>query len=109
MNLKTQKVQKNINKGDIILGQVANNLIKIKHSRDMIAGDMENAVMRVIQMWTDGLTFLTHGNKLLNQTRRNYITSVLPRHMLERGEKVSEDSSLLFRFYWSLCFQNKPD
>ena len=75
----------------------------------MIAGDMENAVMRVIQMWTDGLTFLTHGNKLLNQTRRNYITSVLPRHMSERGEKVSEDSSLLFRFYWSLCFQNKPD
>ena len=109
MNLKTQKVQKNINKGDIILGQVANNLIKIKHSRDMIACDMENAVMRVIQMWTDGLTFLTHGNKLLNQTRRNYITSVLPRHMSERGEKVSEDSSLLFRFYWSLCFQNKPD
>ena len=37
-DLKTQKVQKTINKGSIILGQVADNLIKIKHSKDMTAG-----------------------------------------------------------------------
>ena len=38
VDLKTQKVQKTINKGSIILGQVADNLIKIKHSKDMTAG-----------------------------------------------------------------------
>ena len=32
---------------------------------------MKNAVMPLIQMCTDGLTFLAHGNNLLNQTRRN--------------------------------------
>ena len=68
MNLKTQKVQKTINKGGIILGQLADNLIKIKHSKDMIAGDIKNAVMTLIQMCTDGLTFLAHGNNLLNQS-----------------------------------------
>ena len=57
---------------------------------------MKNAVMPLIQMCTDGLTFLAHGNNLLNQTRRNYITSVLPRHMSELGKKVPEDSDWLF-------------
>ena len=71
MDLKIQKVQKTINKGGIILGQVADSLIKIKHSKDMTASDMKNAVMPLIQMCTDGLTFLAHGNNLLNQTRRN--------------------------------------
>ena len=52
---------------------------------------MKNAVMPLIQMCTDGLTFLTPGNNLLNQTRRNYITSILPRHMSERGKKVPKD------------------
>ena len=61
----------------MILTQVADNLIKIKHSKDMTAGDIKNAVMPLIQMRTDGRTFLAHGNNLLNQTRRNYITSVL--------------------------------
>ena len=56
-DLKTQMMQKTINKGGIILGQVANNLIKIKHSKHMAAGDMKNAVMPLIQMCTDGLTF----------------------------------------------------
>ena len=96
MDLKTQKVQKTINKGGIILGQVADSLIKIKHNKDMTASDMKNAVMPLIQMCTDGLTFLAHGNNLLNQTRRNYITSVLPRHMSELGKKVPEDSDWLF-------------
>ena len=41
----------------------------------MTANDMRNAVMPLIQMFTDRLTFLAHGNNLLNQTRRNYITS----------------------------------
>ena len=50
-------MQKTINKGGIILEQVANNLIKIKHSKHMAAGDMKNAVMPLIQMCTDGLTF----------------------------------------------------
>ena len=45
MDLKTQKVQKSINKGGIILGQVADNLIKIKYSKDMTVGDIKNAVM----------------------------------------------------------------
>ena len=85
-----------INKSGIILGQVADNLIKIKHSKDMTAGDMKNAVMPLIQMCTDGFTFLAHGNNLLNQTRRNDITSVLPRHMSELGKKVPEDSDWLF-------------
>ena len=96
MDLKTQKVQKSINKGGIILGQVADNLIKIKCSKDMTVGDIKNAVMPLIQMYTDWLTFLAHGNNLLNQTRRNYITSDLPRHMSELGKKVSEDSNWLF-------------
>ena len=96
VDLKTQKVQKTINKGGIILGQVADSLIKIKHSKDMTASDMKNAVMPLIQMCTNGLTFLAHGNNLLNQTRRNYITSVLPRHMSELGKKVPEDSDWLF-------------
>ena len=87
VNLKTQKVQKTINKGGIILGQVADSLIKIKHNKDMTASDMKNAVIPLIQMCTDGLTFLAHGNNLLNQTRRNYITSVLPRHMSELVKK----------------------
>ena len=42
----------------------------------MTAGEMKNTVIFLIQMFTDGLTFLVHGNNLLNQTRRNYITSV---------------------------------
>ena len=96
VDLKTQKVQKTINKGGIILGQVADSLIKIKHNKDMTASDMKNAVMPLIQMCTDGLTFLAHGNNLLNQTCRNYITSVLPRHMSELGKKVPEDSDWLF-------------
>ena len=87
VDLKTQKVQKTINKGGIILGQVADNLIKIKRSKDMTAGDMKNAVIHLIQMCTDGLSFLSHGNNLLNQTRKNYITSVLPRHMTELSKK----------------------
>ena len=75
---------------------MASNLIKIKHN-NMIAGDMKNAVMLLIQMCKDGLTFLAHGNNLLNQTRRNYITSVLPHHMSELGKKVPEDFDWLFR------------
>ena len=31
MDLKTQNVQKAINKGEVILGQVTDSLIKIKH------------------------------------------------------------------------------
>ena len=46
-------------------------------------------------MCTDGLT-LADGNNLLNQTCRNYTTSVLPRHMSELGKKVPEDSDWLF-------------
>ena len=68
---------------------------------------MQNAVMHLIQMCTDGLIFLAHGNSLLNQTHRTYITSVLPCHMSELCKKVSEDS------YWlcgdNIFFQNKPD
>ena len=66
MDLKTQKVQKTINKGGIILGQVSDNLIKIKHNKDVTADDMINAVMLLIQLCTDGLTFPAHGNNLLN-------------------------------------------
>ena len=33
---------------------------------------------------------------MLNQTRRNYITSVLPSHMSELGKKVIEYSDWLF-------------
>ena len=57
---------------------------------------MKKEVLPLIQMCTDGLTFLAHGNNLLNQTRRNYITSVLPPHMAEIGKKVPENSDLLF-------------
>ena len=96
MDLKTQKVQKTINKGGIILREVADTLIKIKYNKDMTASDMKNAVMPLIQMCTDGLTFLAHGNNLLNQTRRNYITSFLPRHMSELGKKVPDDSDWYF-------------
>ena len=62
----------------------------------MTADDIKNAVMPLIQMHTDGLTFLANGNNLLNQSRRNYITSVLPCHMSELGKKVSMDSVWLF-------------
>ena len=55
-------------------------------------------------MCTDGLT-LADGNNLLNQTCRNYTTSVLPRHMSELGKKVPEDSDWLFG---GNIFQNKP-
>ena len=48
VDLKTQKVQKTINKGGIILGQGADTLIKLKHSKDMTLGDMENAVVHLI-------------------------------------------------------------
>ena len=96
VDLKTQKVQKTINKGGIILGQVADSLIKIKHNKDMTASDMKNAVMPLIQIFTDVLTFLAHANNLLNQTRRNYITSALPWHMSGLGKKVPEDSNWLF-------------
>ena len=53
----------------------------------MTAGNMKNAVMPLIQICTDDLTFLAHANNLLNQTRRNHITSLLPRHMSELGKK----------------------
>ena len=48
---------------------------------------MKNVAMPLIQMCTDGVAFLAHRNKLLNLTRRNYITSVLPCHMSELGKK----------------------
>ena len=57
---------------------------------------MKNAVMPLIQMCADGLTFLAHGNNLLNLTQRNYITSILPRHISELGKKVPEDPGWLF-------------
>ena len=76
VDLKAQKMQKTINKSSIIL-EVADSLNKIKHNTDMTESDMKNAVMPLIQMCTDGLTFLAHGNNLLNQAPRNYITSVL--------------------------------
>ena len=53
-DVKTQKVKKTLNIGSIILGQVTDSLIKIKHSKDMTARDMP-----LIQMSADGLTFLT--------------------------------------------------
>ena len=39
VDLKTQKVQKTINKGGIILGQVADSLIKIKHNKNMTVSE----------------------------------------------------------------------
>ena len=71
----------------------------------MTAGGMKNAVIPLIQMCTDGLTFLAHGNNLLNQTHRYYITCALPRHMSKLGKKVPEDWLALWRQY---CFHNKP-
>ena len=62
----------------------------------MTADDIKNAVMPLIQMHADGLTFFANGNNLLNQSRGNYITFVLPCHMSELGKKVSEDSDWLF-------------
>ena len=64
----------------------------------MTVVDMKNAVMPLIQMRTDGLTFLAHDNDLLNQACRNYITYVLPRHMSELGKKVPEVSGWLFGY-----------
>ena len=88
-------MQRTVNKGGIILGQVEDNLIQIKHSnliqikysKDMTAGDMKNAVMPLIQMFTDWLICLAHGNNLLSLTHRNYITFVLPHHMSVLGKK----------------------
>ena len=60
----------------------------------MTVGDMKNAAMPLIHMCTGRLTSFAHGNKILNQTRSNYITSVLPRHM---SELVPEVSDWLFR------------
>ena len=54
MDLKTQKVQKTINKGGIILREVADTLIKIKHNKDMTASDMKNAALNSnAHRWTD--------------------------------------------------------
>ena len=49
VNLKIQKVQKTINKGGIVLGDVADNLIKIKCRKDMTASDniVDNIVSRI--------------------------------------------------------------
>ena len=66
----------------------------------MTACDMQNAVMHLIQMCTDGLIFLAHGNSLLNQTHRTYITSVLPCHMFELCKKVSGFLLALWRQYF---------
>ena len=96
VDLKIQKVQKTINKGGLVLGDVADNLIKMKYSKDMTASDKENAVMLLIQMFTGGLTSLAQGNNLLNQARRNHITSVLLRLMSELSKKVPEDFDWLF-------------
>lgn len=96
VDLKTQKVQKTINKGGIILGQLADNLIKLKQNKDVSVSDMKKEMVPLIQMCTDGLTFLAHGHNLLNQTRRNYITSVIPRHLSELAKNVPENSDLLF-------------
>ena len=43
VDLKKQKLQRTINKGGIVLGQLEDNLIKIKHNKDMTAGDMKNS------------------------------------------------------------------
>ena len=48
-------MQKPINKGGIILGQVADNLIKVKYSKDMTAGDNEKcnyALNSNVHRWT---------------------------------------------------------
>ena len=66
---------------------MTDNLIQIKHGKYMTGGDMKNVAMPLIQMCTDTVAFLAHRNKLLNLTRRNYITSVLPCHMSELGKK----------------------
>ena len=104
VDLKTQKVKKTINKGGIILGQVTDSLIKIKPNKDMTASDMGNAVMPLIQMFTDGLTFLAHSNNLLNQTRRNYITSAYLGTCLDLLKSFRGFQLALWR---QCCFQNK--
>ena len=43
VDLKKQKLQRTINKGGIVLGQLEDNLMKIKHNKDMTAGDMKNS------------------------------------------------------------------
>ena len=70
--LSTNDAKKTIKKGGIILRQAVDNLIKIKHGKDMTAGEMKN------------------------QTHRNCITSILPPHMSELGKKVPDDSDWLF-------------
>ena len=45
---------------------MADNLIKTKHSKDMTAVDMKYAVMPLIHMCTDRLTFSAHGNNIIN-------------------------------------------
>ena len=39
---------------------------------------------------------LAHGNNLLNQTRRNYITFILPWNMSKLGNNVPENSDWFF-------------
>ena len=39
---------------------------------------------------------LAHGNNLLNQTRRNYITFILPWNMSKLSNKVPENSDWFF-------------
>ena len=58
---------------------------------------MRQAIVPLIQMCTDGLTFLANGNSLLNQIRMNYIASVLSSPMSGFAMKVPRDSELLFR------------
>ena len=68
----------------------------LRQNKEMTTKDMRQAIIPLIQMCTDGLTFLEHDNSLLNQTRRNYIASVLLPYMSDLAKKVSEDCELLF-------------
>ena len=72
VDFKHKWCKKTIKKGGIILRQAVDNLIKIKHGKDMTAGEMKN------------------------QTHRNCITSILSPHMSELGKKVPDHSDWLF-------------
>lgn len=62
----------------------------------MASKNMRQLIVPLVQMCTDWLTFLAHGNILLNQTRRIYIASVPPPHTSDFAKEIPEDYKLFF-------------
>ena len=95
-DLKFQKIQSTNVKSAIIFTQLADKLVNLRHNRDLSQKEVRMALSPLINMCSEGLTFLSHSNQLMDQNRRNYLTSALPADIAPLAKDVPDNSDLLF-------------